>query len=104
MLLDYLGSVILFAVMSLGLGWPIAARCRFQAAETIVAAVGLSLLLVFAGAWGIYVFDLSIGWLWALPVLAVAGLITHRASIAAVGREAEGRMLLGSYVLVAASG
>src|SRR3954468_23034359 len=103
MFLDYAGSAVLFVVMSLGLGWPIAARCQLRPGETIVAAVGLSLLGVFLGAWIVFVFDLPIWLLWLLPLAALIGLISHRGSLVVIGRDPEARTLLGSWVLVAAS-
>lgn len=100
MLLDLLGSVVLFFLLAFGLAWPLAARLALQPVEKILVATGLSLLGIFFLAWGIYIAGLTFRWLWLLPALALAGLAVARRSLIALAQDREARALGAGQLLV----
>lgn len=102
MLATTLSSLLVFAVMSVGLGWPLAARFNVPAAEKILAAVVLSLLGGFGVAWGVYVFAWPVFVFWSLPVLALFGLAWGRDAVVAAWRDREARDLLVAQLIVTA--
>lgn len=102
MLATTLSSLLVFAVMSVGLGWPFAARLNLPAAEKILAAVIVSLLGGFGVAWGVYVFSWPAFVFWSLPVLALFGLAWGRDALVAAWRDREARDLLVAQLIVTA--
>lgn len=81
--LPFLAAALLFAVISLGLAWPLVARARLDAAEKLVAALALSLIGVFLFGWLDFVARGPVALHWLLPALALAGLVAR-------GRELRG--------------
>lgn len=100
MLLDLLGSVVLFFMLAFGLAWPLASRLALPPTEKLVATAALSLLGIFVFGWVVYVFALSPGCLWLLPVLAIAGLAAGRRPFAVLARDRETRGLFGAHLLI----
>jgi hypothetical protein len=102
MLATTLSSLLVFAVMSVGLGWPFAARLNLPAAEKILSAVIVSLLGGFGVAWGVYVFSWPVFVFWSLPALALFGLAWGRTALVAVWRDREARDLIVAQMIVTA--
>ncbi len=102
MILPFLACAILFATVSLGFAWPVVARWILPPAEKVVVSVALSLLGVYLAGWSIYVFALSPNFLWALPVLAVLGLVWRRTELWNVCRDPTGRALLTAQTIIIA--
>lgn len=100
MIADPLGSLLLLALLSFGLGWPLATRLRCTPAERLVAGVALSWLTLFLAGWIVYVAALPHTWFWGLPVLAAAGLAAGWRSLRELWRDAEARELLLAQALV----
>jgi len=100
LLLDLLRCLLIFGVVTLGLAWPVVARLTLAPAEKVVASAALSLLGVFLFFWAVYVFVLPTTALWALPALAVLGLLLQRSAIAETWRDADARALLIAQALV----
>ena len=65
--------VLLFPLVALGLGWPLAGRLALDPAEKLGAAVVLSLLGAYLLAFATYLLGLPPAALWALPLLGPAG-------------------------------
>lgn len=102
MLATTLSSLLVFAVMSVGLGWPFAARLNVPASNRLLAAVVVSLLGIFFAAWGVYVFLWPVLVLWSLPVLALFGLAWQRPALVAAWRDPEARDLIAAQLIVTA--
>lgn len=102
MILPFLTCAILFATVSLGFSWPVVARSVLPPAEKVVASVVLSLLGVYLAGWSIYVFALSPNFLWALPVLAVLGLVWRRTELWNVCQDPTVRALLTAQTIIMA--
>ena len=100
MLASTFSSLLVFAVLGTGLGWPWVARRPLPAAEKLLAATGLSLLGVFLAAWGAYVFAWPVFVFWSLPGLALAGLAWGRAALVELWRDREARDLLVAQLIV----
>ncbi len=99
---DTIKSLLLFALLSVGPGWWLAARLRATPAERLVASVALSWLALFLGGWAVYVAALPHGWFWVLPALAVAGLAAGWRPLRDLGRDPEARELLLAQALLTA--
>jgi len=95
-------SCCVYGLLSLGLGWPIAARLAVPATEKLLAGVALSLIGVFLSGWLVYTLALPVSILWILPALAAAGLIGRRSALLEAWREAPLRDLLNTQLIVTA--
>ena len=73
MLLDFVGSLLVFFVIILGLAWPLVTHLDLELAEKLTVSVALSLLSIILFAWIVYIFALPLLWLWVLPLAAVTG-------------------------------
>lgn len=93
---------LLFAVITLGLAWPLVARRDFEPAEKLVAASSLSLLGVFLLGWLAFAARLPVALHWALPVLALVGLAARRTELLLLWRDPAARELLVAQILVTA--
>ncbi|MEY2880458.1 MAG: hypothetical protein RLZZ15_2838 [Verrucomicrobiota bacterium] len=102
MFLDFLVSLLLFAIVTAGLAWPLAARLRLAPAEKILAGAALSLLGVFVFGWAVFVFHPPTLLFWLLPPLALTGLAESRRELATTWRDADARALLVAQLLVSA--
>ena len=100
MLWEFLSSMLIFAGVSFGLAWPVAARMPFDPAEKITVTVALSLLGVFVLAWIIYLWLLPLPIFWTLPVLAAVGLALNRHSLATLWRDASAREIVVAQLIV----
>ena len=100
MLLDLVCRLLILGVVALGLAWPLAARLALAPAERLVASAALSLLGVFLFAWAVYVCALPTVVLWALPLLAGAGLIVSAHAFREMWRDADVRALAIAQLLV----
>lgn len=103
MIADTLGSLSLFALLSFGVAWPVAARLTGTAGERLLASVMLSWLTIFVVAWIVYVGALPHGVLWVLPGMSLGGLWLGRRALRDLWREAEVRDLAIAQAIVTAS-
>src|SRR5688572_26262624 len=94
MILDLIGTILLYSVISVGLAWPIAARLGCAAPEKFLATLSLSLLAVYLVAWAIYVWSLPILTVWVLPFAAIASLFFGRRGLADTWRDRDVRELI----------
>ncbi|MEI7552753.1 MAG: hypothetical protein WCL24_10540 [Verrucomicrobiota bacterium] len=92
--------VLLFPLVALGLGWPLAGRLALDPAEKLGAAVVLSLLATYLLAFATYLLGLPPAALWALPLLGAGGLLTGRRALAALLADRAARALLTGLALV----
>jgi hypothetical protein len=90
----FLAAGLLFAVMTLGLAWPLVARTQLDPAEKIVATAALSLLGIFLLGWLGFAARWSVAPHWILPVLALAGLGVRWRELRALWADAAARELL----------
>lgn len=102
MLISVASSVLLFVLVCVGLGWPIAATLTLSATEKFVAAVVLSILGTFLWSWGVYVFALPEGLLWVLPVAAAVGLWSRQRALRALWADPASRRMAGAQLAVSA--
>src|SRR4051812_33232297 len=102
MLRDFLCSLFCFALVTSGLGWPVAAGLALTATEQLLASFTLSLCGVFVMAWGVYVFNLPAESLWALPVLAAGGLLLRWKKLVLTLRDPAARRLIQTQLVVTA--
>lgn len=100
MIADTIGSALLFLVLSTGMGWPLAARLRCSVPERLIASTAFSLLFIFLFAWSVYVFDLPVGVLRALPAIAAAALAFSLRSLRHAWADPEFRDLVITQGLV----
>jgi hypothetical protein len=100
MILDLIGSVLLYLVVSAGLAWPVAARLSCSASERLLASSFLSLVAVYLFAWAVYVWDLPLVALYALPVATIVGLALNWRGAAQTCRDREVRNLLSQQMIV----
>jgi len=68
---------LLFALVSVGVAWPVVARLGLSPSEKLVSSVGLSLLAAFLVEWAIYVFALPAAAIWLLSVMAAGGVASR---------------------------
>jgi len=94
MIADVLGSTLLFVVLSTAMGWPLAARLRCSVSEQLIASTAFSLLFIFLFGWSVYVFDLPVGALRALPALAAVALAFSIRSLRQAWADPEFRNLV----------
>ena len=102
MIVETIAVLAAFAAMFIGPGLPIAARLRLKPAETLLAAVALSLLVVFVLAWALYVFALPLATLYALPAFTIVSLLLFRGTLRAVLQDPDGASLLVGQIVVTA--
>jgi hypothetical protein len=102
MLLPFLGSLLIFVGVTLGLAWPLAARLKLAPAERLVASVALSLLGVYLFAWAVHVCAGPTAVFWLLPAFAGTGLIVGARALRELWRDAVARAILLAQLLVAA--
>lgn len=95
-------SILLFVTLLLGLGWPLATRWTVSATDQLLTSAVLSLLVIFGFGWIVYVYALPHALFWALPALALAGLVHGRRSLRAAWLDAAFRDLLVGQALVTA--
>ena len=100
MLFDFLRTLLIFTVVTLGLAWPLAARLTLAPAEKLLAGAALSLLGVFLFFWAVYLCALPNALLWVLPLASLAGLIAQRRALAELWRDADARAVLVGQLLV----
>jgi 4-amino-4-deoxy-L-arabinose transferase-like glycosyltransferase len=100
MFLPFLASLLLFALLGVGLAWPLVARLALPAPEKLLAAVVLSLVLLYGAAWAVFVGRLPLAALWILPPLAVAGLGWRRRELRELAADDTCRALLLGQALV----
>ena len=103
MTLDIIGSLLLFALLSFGPAWPIAARLTGTVGERLLATVALSWLAIFGVAWAVYVCALPLATLWVLPAAALGGLAAGWRPLRDLWRETEGRDLIFAQAIVTLS-
>ena len=97
---DFLRCLLVFAGVTLGLAWPLAARLNLAPAERLVTSTALSLLGVFLVAWAIFVCALPTAALWLLPAVAAVGLVTGRRALGEMWSDADARGLVLGQLLV----
>lgn len=102
MIADTLGSLLLFTLLVVGPGWPVAARLRCTPAERLLVAVAVSVLGAFLVGWLVYVAALPRATLWLLPVAGVLGLAADSRTLRDFGRDPVVRELAGAQVIVTA--
>ena len=100
MLLQLPVCLLLFFGITLGLAWPLAARLVADPAEKLVVSAALSLLGVFLLAWAVYACGLPLATLWALPVLATAGVTIGWRSLATALSDTGARGLLAAQLIL----
>lgn len=100
MIADALGSLLLFALLSFGPAWPIAARLIGTAGERLLASIVFSWLAIFVVAWAVYVCALPLSVLWILPPAAIVGLAVGWRPLRALAREPEARELATAQAIV----
>lgn len=93
-MLELIGSLTLFFLLSLGLGWALAARLPLPPAGHLLVAGLASLLLLWLAGWTIYLSGLPWTAAWCLPPAALAGLWWRRRELAELFRNAEARECL----------
>lgn len=91
---ELIGSLALFFVLSLGLGWALAARIPLPAAGRLLVACLASLLLLWLAGWTIYLSGLPWAAAWGLPPAALGGLWWRRRELAGLFRDTEARECL----------
>jgi hypothetical protein len=94
MIADTLVCLCFIPSVALGLSRPFMDRLRLGPAETLVAGVGLSLVMAWAIAWAVFVSGLSLGWYWLLPALGLAGLLAGRRGMGRLLADASSRDLI----------
>ncbi|MDB6128747.1 MAG: hypothetical protein JWM35_2643 [Verrucomicrobia bacterium] len=102
MLSDFVRCLLLFPLVTFGLGWPLAARLSAEPAEKLCASVVLSLLATYLAAFGVYVFALPLAAFLCLPMAAAVGLILERNSLSHLFADPDVRSLLVGQFLVTA--
>lgn len=102
MIADTLGSLLLFTLLVVGPGWPVAARLRCTPAERLLVALAVSVLGAFLVGWLVYVAALPRATLWLLPVAGVLGLAADSRALRDFGRDPVVRELAGAQVIVTA--
>lgn len=102
MLFSLFASVLIFVVVCLGLGWPVAATLRLDAGEKILATVALSFTGTYLVAWSVYVLALPPAALWAIPVAAIGGALLRWPNWRTTCRAAPVRALLVGQLIVTA--
>lgn len=102
MMPDILGSLLLFALLTFGPGWWLAARLRATPAERLVASVVASWLALYLVGWIVYVAALPQAWFWSLPGVAVAGIAAGWGPLRELWRDPAARELVLAQALVTA--
>jgi 4-amino-4-deoxy-L-arabinose transferase-like glycosyltransferase len=100
MIVDSLGSVLAYLVLSIGIAWPVAARLICPGPERILTSVTLSLFGVFLFAWAVYICALPLSMFWVLPIVALTMLAGSWRSLVETWRNREVRELLIAQMLV----
>jgi 4-amino-4-deoxy-L-arabinose transferase-like glycosyltransferase len=100
MIADALVCLLLVFVVAFGLSRAFADRLRLDPAETVVAGAGLSLVLAWLLAWGIFVTGLPTRAYAAIPVLAAVSLGAGWRGGARLLRDPAARDLLAGQLLV----
>ena len=103
MAIAFLWALLLFVIVVLGPGWPVASRLGLAPLERICAAVVLSLVIVHLLAFASYVAGLPPAALRLIPLLAAAGLLAGGRRLVAIFREMPVRTLLLGQALVTAA-
>ncbi len=103
MIADTLGSLLLFALLSFGPAWPIAARLAGSAPERLLASVVLSWLAIFVAGWTIHVCALPRAVFWILPGMALGGLAMGWRALRDLWREPDARDVVIAQAVVTAS-
>lgn len=98
--LEFLFQLLLFPIIAMGPGWPVAARLTLSPSERLVTSVLFSLLGGYLLAWCIYLFALPLGLLWILPLAGLTGLIARRQLFAATWLDPLARTILISALIV----
>src|SRR5215471_3701532 len=93
---------LLFALVSVGVAWPVVARLGLSPSEKLVSSVGLSLLAAFLVEWAIYVFALPAAAIWLLPVMAAGGVAFRWPELRGTWRDDSVRVMAAGQVLVLA--
>ena len=100
MLPEFIRCLLLFMLLTLGLGWPLAARLPLGPLEKLVASLVCSLIGLWLAGWILYVCVLPWNLLWLLPPLAAAGLFWRRGELVALFRDPAVRAGLAAQGLV----
>src|SRR5882672_10553819 len=102
MIVDLLGSLLAFALLSFAPGWPIAARLPCSAPEKLLASAVLSLLAVFGVGWVVYVGALPHAAFWLLALGAALAAAASWRSLREAWRDREVRELAAAQWIVTA--
>ncbi|MDB6169796.1 MAG: hypothetical protein JWM88_2660 [Verrucomicrobia bacterium] len=102
MLPDPVRCLLLFPVVTLGLAWPVAAKLKLEPAEKLCATAVLSLLGVYLLAFASYILGLPNSALWAVPLLALAGLLAGGRAFREMLGDPDARALGVGQLLVSA--
>lgn len=93
-MLELIRSLTLFFLLSLGLGWALAARLPVPPTGRLLVACLASLLLLWLAGWTIYLSGLPWAAAWGLPPAALGGLWWRRRELAELFRDTEARECL----------
>lgn len=102
MIVDPLGSLLLFTLLVFGPGWPVAARLRCEPVERLLVAVATSLVAAFLVGWVGYVATLPRATFWLLPAAGVLGLAADSRALRDFGRDPVVRELVVAQIIVTA--
>ncbi len=87
MLFEFTRCLLLFMLLTLGLGWPLAGRLPLAPLEKLVASLVCSLIALWLAGWLLYTCTLPWPLLWLLPLLAAAGLFWRRGELVTLLRD-----------------
>ena len=100
MLFEFTRCLLLFTLLTLGLGWPLAGRLPLAPLEKLVASLVCSLIALWLAGWLLYTCSLPWSLLWLLPPLAAAGLFWRRSELVTLLRDHSARAGLLAQGLV----
>jgi len=100
MIVDTLACIALVLGVAFGLSLPLVGRFRFSPAETVVAGVGLSLIIAWGLAWAVFVSGCPLWAYGVVPLLAAVSLAVRWRAAAGLLADPAARELIAGQLLV----